>query len=179
METQLNYLGKKLRRQKQINENLKDENLVLRQLAGIPEPAIKQVNREGKNELKAYSEKFLYDQVVNSYKSKDLTQMERSVKVFLEEYPHSKKLDNAVYLHGLLNYKVGRFAESLTIFDQVLEKYPKGNKVPAAYLGKALAYKSLNLADQSKFFFDTVIQKYPNSPESIRAKREVSAVDTP
>jgi TolA-binding protein len=172
-QKQVNRLSQQLKDQEQVSMNLKDENLVLRQLAGVPEPAIKRVGRDGKKELKVYSEKFLYSQVVKAFKVEDAIKLDRTVKVFLQQYPSSQRADNAIYYRGLLNLRKGRIAESLEDFDAILDKYPKANKKPAALLGKALAYKTLNLNDQAKLVFEQVVTKYPKTPENIRAKREL------
>ncbi len=174
----VNKLTVKLRKQQRITRNLKDENLVLRQLAGVPEPAIKRVRKEGKKDLRVYSEKFLYGQVIKAFKSENRVKLSRSLNVFLEQYPKSRRADNAIYYKALLDLRSGRLAESLEEFDRVLDKYPKANKRPAATLGKGLAYKALNLSAQARMLFETVVKKYPKTSESIRAKRELRNMDT-
>ena len=172
-QKQVNRLTKQLKRQKRISRSLKDENLVLRQLAGVPEPAIKRVKRDGKKDLKVYSEKFLYSQIVKAFKAEDRDKLKRSLRVFIQQYPKSKRADNAIYFKGLLDLRTGHLAESLEEFDRVLDHYPKANKRPAATLGKALAYKALNLGDQAKLLFEKIVSKYPKTPEYVRAKREL------
>jgi TolA-binding protein len=177
-QTQVNRLSKQLKKQEDIAVQLKDENMVLRQLAGVPESALTRVKKEGKKDLKVYSEKFLYSQIVDSFKKEDAIKLSRSLKVFLQHYPKSQRADNAIYYKGLLDLRSGRLAESLEEFDRVLDLYPKANKRPSATLGKALAYKALNLKDQSKLLLEVVIKKYPKTPESIRAKRELREIET-
>lgn len=177
-QKQVNRLTSELTKQKTLSNQLKDENIVLRQLAGVPEPAIHRVRRDGKRELKVYSEKFLYSQVLNAFKAEDRTKLSRSVKVFLKQYPKSSRADNAIYFKGLLDFRSGRLAESLEEFDKILDQYPKANKRPAAILGKGLAYKSLNLNDQAKLMFENVVNKYPKTPEYVRAKRELKEIET-
>lgn len=176
-QKQVNRLTQQLRVQKKLSNELKDENLVLRQLAGVPEPALNRVKKEGQKELKVYSEKFLYTQVIKAFKKEDRNKLNRAVKVFLQQYPKSQRADNAIYYKGLLDYRTGRLAESLEQFDKILDSYPKANKRPAAILGKGLAYKALNLQDQAKLMFENVVNKFPQTPEYIRAKRELKEIN--
>lgn len=176
-QKQVNRLAKKLRYEKRKYNNLKDENLVLRKLAGVPEPAIKRVRKDGKKTLNVYSEKFLYKQVIKAFKNSDRESLARSIRVFLQQYPKSKRADNAIYYKALLDLRQGRIAESLEEFDKVIDRYPNANKRPAALLGKALAYKALQLNDQAKVLLDIVMKKYPKTPEYIRAKRAAREIE--
>ncbi|MCB0390415.1 MAG: tetratricopeptide repeat protein [Bdellovibrionales bacterium] len=176
-QKQVNRLTQQLRKQKMISNELKDENLVLRQLAGVPEPALSRVQREGKRDLKVYSEKFLYSQIITAFKKEDRKKLSRAVTVFLKQYPKSQRADNAIYYKALLDFRSGRLAESLEEFDRILDHYPKANKTPSAILGKGLAYKALNLSDQAKIMFENVMNKYPKTPEYIRAKREIREIE--
>lgn len=170
---QINKLSYQLKKQKQKNSNLRDENIVLRQLAGVPEPALNRVKSDSKKSLKVYSEKFLYSQVIKGFKKQDIEATDRAANVFLKQYPKSKMADNVVYYQGLLRLRLGKLAESLTMFDKMIQVYPKANKKPAALLGKGLAYKGLSLNSQAQTLFNEVLNKYPKTPESIRAKREL------
>lgn len=177
-QRQVNRLAIQLQNEKKVNRSLKDENLVLRQLAGVPEPALKRVRRDGKKDLKVYSEKFLYSQVLKAFKSEDSERLARAVKVFVSQYPESTKADNAIYYKALLSLRTGKIAESLEDFDKVLDSYPKANKRSSATLGKGLAYKALKLDDQAKMLFELVVKKFPKTPEYVRAKRELKQLET-
>ncbi len=176
-QKQVNRLTHQLKQQETQNRNLKDENLVLRQLAGVPEPAIKRVRKDGKKDLAVYSEKFLYSQVVKAFKEEDRVKLARSVKVFLQQYPKSQRADRAIYYKALLDLRLGHVAESLENFDKILDKYPKASKRPAAMLGKGLAYRALNLNEQARQLFEQVVTNYPKTPEQIRAKRELREIE--
>lgn len=177
-QRQVNRLTKELTKQKNISSQLKDENMVLRQLAGVPEPAIHRVRRDGRKELKVYSEKFLYSQIVKAFKAEDYKKLSRTLNVFLKQYPKSQRADNAIYYKALIDYKLGRIAESLEEFDKILDRYPNADKRPASILGKGLAYKALNLNDQAKLMFEKVVNKYPKTPEYVRARRELKEIET-
>ena len=63
-------------------------------------PAIRRVRKDGKKDLKVYSEKFLYSQIVKAFKKGDRKKLSRAVKVFLRQYPKSHRADNAIYYKG-------------------------------------------------------------------------------
>jgi TolA-binding protein len=139
-QKQVNRLTKQLRKEKRTNSNLKDENSVLRQLAGVPEPAIQRVRKDGRKALKVYSEKFLYQQVVKAFKKEDEKKLSRSVKVFLKQYPKSRRADNVIYYKALLDYRSGRLAESLEGFDRILD--PKSQQKTCCYPRKRVGVQS-------------------------------------
>ncbi|MCC7403567.1 MAG: tetratricopeptide repeat protein [Bdellovibrionales bacterium] len=182
-------LKNELVKQRQMLEELRNENLVLKELA--KDQKARSENKAQKTQMmdnqalfnhkkgryiKDYaklSEKDLYAKVVGSYRSRDRASLEAALELMSKRYPASVHMDNALYLSAMSLVQSKSFTPAIGILEEVIQKYPKGNKRVSALFAKGVVYKRLNLLPQSRRVLSQVIKEYPGSPESQRATLEL------
>lgn len=122
------------------------------------------------------SEKDLYAEILQTFHGNNELAF-RTYSVSLKKrFPQSLFLDDAIYLSGLLALENKQYGEALVSLNQVLNKYPNSNRAPAALYAKAVTLKKMSLVDESKQVFSQVLKVYPGSPESFRAKADLSLI---
>ena len=190
----VDYLQRQLKQQRQKVENLKNENLILRQLVG--EKAKKKGVKDrgaGKAEKKVVTNKFLFDhkrsrlikefsklqekevyaRVIEGFRARDGASLEAALFTLEKKFPTSIYVDNALYLDAILAMQKKAYSSAIYKLENVIKRYPKGNKRVSALFAKGIIYKKLNLIFQSQHVLTQVVKEYPGSSESQRAVSEL------
>ncbi len=124
-----------------------------------------------------YDDNYLYSEMVRSFQSRDVERLELLLGELLNQFSHSIHADNALVITGQLNLSLGRSAEALRLFEQVIKDYPFANRLPAALLGKAVAYKNLKLYKYANTALDQLKKDFPGSPEAYRSELEKRLIE--
>lgn len=186
-ERRMAKLRKQLVQTRYQNQILKEENVVLRELAKIDEAALKAHKRKSYRRTKAKyksisaktasqyaGEDLLYIKVTEAYKEKDLQRLLKRAAVLKRRFPRSRFLDRAMFLHGDLLQQRGLHAKALEVFDRLLKQYPRTSRMPAVLLGKGRSYEKLNVQGTAVGFYKKVLKRFPGSKESLQAKSYLS-----
>jgi TolA-binding protein len=123
-------------------------------------------------------EHFLYSKIIDTYRSKNKEELERTQQLLLKSYPESVFADNAIYLAGLLAFEQRDYKAALKHFDKLLKEYPRSNKAVAALFAKASVEKRLGRASDAKRGFIRVRDLYPGSPEATRVSVELKLLES-
>lgn len=97
-------------------------------------------------------------------------------KAFIQKYPNSRYVPNAMYWMGASYYVNGDYNKAIKNFRQVISKYPKSAKASDAYLKMAnsqIALKDFKSARQS---LQALISKYPGSTAADVAQQRLNAM---
>ena len=185
------YLQEQLREQRQKVEDLKNENLVLREMAQKKPGKGTKKARRGKQKvvtnktifdrkkvrlIKEFSnlnEKEVYAKAVTSFRQRDGASLSAATMTLQKRFPKSVHVDNAIYLDAILMMQAKAYTPAIRKLETVIRSYPKGNKRVSALFAKGIIYKRLNLFSQSKHVLTQVVKEYPGSPESQRAVSEL------
>jgi len=122
-------------------------------------------------------EHFLYSKILETYRTKNQIELERSTQLLIKSYPESVFADNAVYLGGLLAFENQDYKAALAKFDQLLRDYPRSNKAVAAMFAKASVEKRLGRTRDAKRGFIQVRDLFPGSPEAARVSVELKLLE--
>ncbi len=123
-------------------------------------------------------EHYLYSKILETYRSRNVAQIERTLELLLKTYPESVFADNAIYMSGLLAFESGDYKAALKKFDLLLKDYPRSNKAVAALFAKASIEKRSGHAPQAKHDFLQLRDLYPGSPEAARVAVELKLLDS-
>lgn len=123
-------------------------------------------------------EHFLYSKIIDTYRSKNKEELERTQQLLLKSYPESVFADNSIYLAGLLAFEQQDYKAALRHFDKLLKEYPRSNKAVAALFAKASVEKRLGRAFDAKRGFIRVRDLYPGSPEAARVSVELKLLES-
>ena len=91
---------------------------------------------------------------------------------FLEKYPQSEMVDDAIFYLGDLAYREGNYEEALKSFDQLLESYPAAEFAPAALYKSRTCLLELNRQEEAWDVGGKLMAQFPNSPEAALLKEE-------
>jgi len=119
-----------------------------------------------------------YEAAWRSLDKKDYKGALGRFKDFLKKYPKSKLAGNAQYWIGECHYALREFDQAILEFDAVRRKYPQGEKVPAALLKQGFAFAELGERVNARLILQEVVEKYPQTPEAIRAKQRLKALES-
>lgn len=182
-EERIQVLERELRRRQLEIQDLKDRNAVLeaRLRRGEPTPeAIETPQKEAPTRAanpEPTGEQMLYSKILQTYRKRNLSEMEKSLALLMKTYPDSVYADNALYLCGQLAFELGNHQLAGQYMDRVLRDYPKGNKAVSALFAKAIIEKKLARFDQAKRLLEQLRDQYPGSPESMRVATELKLID--
>ena len=126
----------------------------------------------------ALSDKDAYQRAVNWVKQKDYTQCSTAFESFLNAYPNSALIDNALYWSGACDYSDNRLGESIATLTKLLKDHPDSRKIPDALLVMARAEVDLKRPKVAKDLLKRLIHDYPDSPVVAEAKSRLKTLDS-
>lgn len=115
----------------------------------------------------------LYTKILETYRTRKIAELEKSVSMMIKTFPDSVFADNALFLAGQLAFEQGDLARAATYMDRVVDDYPNGNKAVSALYAKAMIEKRLSRAGESRRILESLLRAYPGSPEAMRASMEI------
>jgi tol-pal system protein YbgF len=118
----------------------------------------------------------LYKTALGDYMSAKYALASAEFGDVVKNYPDNPLSGNSYYYQAEIDYRGGRYADSIKAYDSVLQQYSDSNKVPVAHLHKGMALIALNQKDAGVREFRTLIQRFPNSPEAMQARSKLSGM---
>ena len=122
------------------------------------------------------SEHLLYAKVVSSYGRRDLSELQKALKIFLKTFPESAYADNAIYLSAMLAVQKEDFRLAHRALDHLLKEHAEGNKAVSALFTKGALFKKEKKWASARRAFQDVAKTYPGSPESLRVPLELRLI---
>jgi tol-pal system protein YbgF len=119
--------------------------------------------------------KRLYDHVMREFHHQDYEAAEAGFRFFLALYPDAPLAKHAQYWEGECSFRLGRYQEAITSFDEVLSSFPLNPTFAAAALmHKGLSYAELGETVRSRHLLELVVAQYPESHEATIARRTLT-----
>lgn len=122
-------------------------------------------------------EHFLYSKILETYRSKNKEELDRTQQLLMKSYPESVFADNSLYLAGLLAFEKQDYKTALRQFDKLLSEYPRSNKAVAALFARASVEKRMGRSQDAKRSYMHVRDLYPGSPEAARVSVELKLLE--
>ena len=94
-------------------------------------------------------------------------------KMYRASFPDSPLADNALYWIGECHYSLGRFAEAIDDFNDLILNYPQSDKIAASYLKKGLALAELKKRDEALAVLRLLVSKFPLEEEAKIAQEKI------
>jgi TolA-binding protein len=123
-------------------------------------------------------EHFLYSKILETYRSHNEEEMQKTLQLLLKTYPESVFADNALYLSGLLSFEQGNLKLAQKQFERLLKEYPRSNKAVSSLFAKAAIEKRTGRLSSAKKSFVRVRDLYPGSPEAARVSVELKLLES-
>ena len=123
-------------------------------------------------------EHFLYSKILETYRSHNEDELQKTLQLLLKTYPESVFADNAVYLSGLQAFENGNLKVAKRQFEKLLKEYPRSNKAVSALFAKAAIEKRSGNVANAKRSFLRIRDQYPGSPEAARVSVELKLLES-
>ncbi len=98
------------------------------------------------------------------------------LKKFLQQFPHSKLTDDALYQLGSQYLNDEKYTAAVNTFNRLLTQFPDSPYGPVAMLKTGLAYYNQNKNEQAKTVFRNLITKHPHTPEAHEAAQYLKSI---
>ncbi|MDB4060515.1 tetratricopeptide repeat protein [Vicingaceae bacterium] len=106
----------------------------------------------------------------------DYKQKSKRLNTLLKEQKESIYYDDALFELGRTELILGREAEALSFYNQLINDYPNSNYLAGTYLKTGLIHYNRKEDDLALAAFDEVIKKYPGSNESKQALGKIKKI---
>ena len=93
------------------------------------------------------------------YASGDYQRTIAEGRAFVQKYPDSQYLDNALYNIGWAHFELGQHRESITAFEELVRHFPKGYRADRALFQIGEAYFLQQRYDQATFWYQEVVDR--------------------
>ena len=123
----------------------------------------------------ATGDKGAYNAALALYDKNQLAAAEQRFSAFLQEYPQSPLVPNAMYWLGECYYSTGKMDSAIMIFKDVAGRFPRHPKAAAALLKAGYAYAKLNDMENAQFYWQILIDDFPDSAPAALARKRMAA----
>ena len=114
-----------------------------------------------------------YDVAYHLYKKGQYKAAREAFDRFLQRYPTSTLVDNALFWIGETHYQTGDYESAVLNYQRALEKYPKGSKAPAAMLKMGYALEKMGETEAAIGALERIVKTYPDAPQVKLATRKI------
>lgn len=120
----------------------------------------------------ASSDKAAYASALALYEKNQVAAAEKAFTGFLQQYPNSPLVPNAMYWLGECYYSTNRLDNAIMIFKDVAGRFPKHDKAAASLLKAGYAYAKMGDMENAYFYWQILLDDFPGSaPANLARKR--------
>jgi len=123
------------------------------------------------------SDKDAYENARELFKQKDFSGCASAFAQFLQTYPDSGLVDNALFWEGACQYSDAHLGDAITVLTKLLRDYPESRKVPDGLLVIARAEIDLKRPKEAKDTLKRLIRDYPDAPAVVDAKVRLKSLE--
>lgn len=114
-----------------------------------------------------------YKEAFEAFQKKSYDESIRKFTAFVETYPGTPLVPNALYWVGESHMNVKNYENAILAFQELVDKYPKSDKVPRALLSQAEAFSAINDKKSSTTVLKKIIELFPKTEEAAIAERRL------
>ena len=122
------------------------------------------------------SDKSVYESALALYEAGKPAASRQAMSAFLESYPSSAYVPNALYWIGESHYSQSQWDQAILSFKDVVARFPKHAKAADALLKLGMCYEKLKDKDNARFHYEALIEDFPASRAAGLAKPKLSAL---
>ena len=152
-----------------LNKNL------LKNVGAVPQKGGKLSFNMGKP-VANMTEMQMYSEITDRYESHDQLGFNKVSQLFFKKYKNSHKVDDVLYMKGLLELGDKNYGVALVQFNKIIREHPNSHKVSAALFAKGMTYRKMNLIKEARVSLTKVTTDFSGSPESTRAQAELKTL---
>lgn len=122
----------------------------------------------------ASSDKTAYASALALYEHNQPAAAEKAFNGFLQQYPQSPLVPNAMYWLGECYYSTDRMDNAIMIFKDVASKFPKHDKAAASLLKAGYAYAKMGDMENAYFYWQILLDDFPGSAPATLARKRMA-----
>ncbi len=112
-----------------------------------------------------------YDMGLQLYRTGRFAEAEAAFTAFMQTYPQSRLVPNALYWKGETHYARRQYTDAIFAFKDVQTRYPRDNKTPDSLLKTAMAYQKLGDVGNASLHLTVLFEDWPKSEAAQRARQ--------
>jgi tol-pal system protein YbgF len=114
-----------------------------------------------------------YEMAYHLFKSNENEAARKALDQFVQRYPQSSLVDNALFWMGETYYRTEDYENAVLKYQQVVKEYPKGSKGPDALLKMGYALEKMNEPGAAVAAMEQLLKAYPKAPQAKLATRKI------
>ena len=122
------------------------------------------------------TEKGAYEAALALQEAGKNAESRKAMAAFLESYPSSVYVPNALYWIGESYYSQLQWEQAILSFKDVASRFPKHAKAADALLKLGMCYEKLKDKDNARFHYEALIEDFPGSRAAGLAKTRLAAL---
>lgn len=122
------------------------------------------------------TEKGAYEAALALQEAGKNSESRKAMNAFLETYPSSAYVPNALYWIGESYYSQLQWEQAILSFKDVASRFPKHAKAADALLKLGMCYEKLKDKENARFHYEALIEDFPGSRAAGLAKTRLSAL---
>ncbi len=122
------------------------------------------------------SDKSAYESALALYEAGKPAASRQAMGAFLESYPSSAYVPNALYWIGESHYSQSQWDQAILSFKDVVARFPKHAKAADALLKLGMCYEKLKDKDNARFHYEALIEDFPASRAAGLAKPKLAGL---
>lgn len=127
----------------------------------------------GSKEKDKLSQDEAYEVAFRLYKSDQDENARTAFETFIQRYPDSSLVDNALFWMGETFYRSGDYENAILKYQQVQEKFPKGSKAPDALLKMGFSLEKMGEKEAAVAALKKLLKEYPKASQVDLANRKI------
>lgn len=122
------------------------------------------------------TEKGAYEAALALQDAGKYAESRKAMTAFLETYPASVYVPNALYWIGESHYSQLQWEQAILSFKDVVSRFPKHAKAADALLKLGMCYENLKDKDNARFHYEALTEDFPGSGAAKLAKARLAAL---
>jgi len=135
-----------------------------------------QAPKEDRGSTSQTSEREAYQEALNRLMKREFAVAQAAWEAFINSYPQSSLLSNALYWQGETLLAQDKAQEALALFDRAILQDPKNPKARDALLKKGYALLALKRPQEAKLVLEQVVAQHPDSSAARLAQQKLSGL---
>lgn len=115
-----------------------------------------------------------YQDGLDKFKDNKIKEASWAFSSFIQKYPSSPKIPNALFWLGNSFYALGSCEKAIQPHERLIKQYPSFDKNGDTMLVMASCYQELNKEKLTKETLENIIREYPNTEPAKEAKSRLS-----
>jgi tol-pal system protein YbgF len=118
-----------------------------------------------------------YEAAYGLHKAGQYANARRAFEQFVQTYPDSALVDNALFWIGETYYQAGDYENAILMYQKVIDKHPKGSKAPDSLLKMAYSLEKIGEPQAATAVLNRLVKEYPKASQVSLARKKIQQLN--